>query len=327
LLVAACGGQTPEPVAEPGPPPPPAPVLVETAPAPSASAPAATTPALSDVTKPPSGPAPVLVYRGVFATPESVLYDAAADRYLVSNINGKPVDVDDNGYISELTPDGSVKNAKFIAGGVNKVKLDAPKGLALVGNELWVTDLTRVRKFDAKTGAPRGEIALPEATFANDIVAAPDGRVFVADSGIKLGANGFEPTGSAQVIVISKGGKAKTLAKSKELGGPNGLVWGPKGLLVNTFLAAEVYRLNDAGAREDVLTVPKGGLDGMQLLGDALWVSSWEAQTVYRGTLSGNFEPVITNVKGPADFGYDSKRNRLLLPRFMEDLVEVYDIK
>src|SRR5690349_11268756 len=33
---------------------------------------------------------PVITFTGAFATPESVLYDAAADRYLVSNINGQP---------------------------------------------------------------------------------------------------------------------------------------------------------------------------------------------------------------------------------------------
>jgi hypothetical protein len=40
------------------------------------------------------------------AIPESVLYDAAADVYLVSNINGSPLEKDNNGYISIFTPDG-----------------------------------------------------------------------------------------------------------------------------------------------------------------------------------------------------------------------------
>src|SRR5262249_7581594 len=33
-----------------------------------------------------------------FSTPESVLYDADGDVYLVSNINGKPAEADDNGF-------------------------------------------------------------------------------------------------------------------------------------------------------------------------------------------------------------------------------------
>lgn len=333
ILAVACAKPAPMPeVAEPGAAPSVAPVTVETIPGPSAStAPsAAPAPSLQEATKPPPAPspAPVLTFKGAFATPESVFYDAAGDRYLVSNINGKPDGADDNGYISELLPDGTVKTPKLIAGGVNKVKLDAPKGLIIVGKELWVTDISVVRKFDLKTLAPKGDIALPGALFANDIVLAPDGRVFVSDSSLKVGEKGFEWQGGDQVLSIDKAGKVKVVAKSKELGGPNGLVIGPKGLLVNTLNSNEVFRLTDAGVREDIVKLPNGGLDGMLLLGDSLIASSWGASAIYRGKLGGTaFEPIVQNVKGPADFGYDTKRSRLLLPRFLDDAVEVYDVK
>lgn len=332
-VVAACAKPAPTPeVAEPGAAPSVAPVTVESIPGPSASAApsAAPAPSLQEATKPPPAPtpAPVVTFKGAFATPESVFYDAASDRYLVSNINGKPDGVDDNGYISELSPDGSVKTPKLIAGGVNKVKLDAPKGLIIVGKELWVTDISVVRKFDLKTLAPKGDIALPGATFANDIALAPDGRVFVSDSSVKPGEKGFEPQGGDQVLAIDKAGKVKVMAKAKELAGPNGLVIGPKGLLVNTLTSNEVFRLTDAGLREDIVKLPNGGLDGMLLVGDSLIVTSWGAGAIYRGKLGGTaFEPIVQNVKGPADIGYDTKRGRVLLPRFLDDVVEVYDVK
>jgi sugar lactone lactonase YvrE len=330
-LALGCSKPAPPPeVAQPGPAPEVAPVQVETNPAPSGSVAAAPQPALQEVTKPPPAPvpAPAITFKGAFATPESVLYDAAADRYLVSNINGKPDGVDDNGYIAELSPDGSVTTPKLIAGGVNKVKLDAPKGLVIVGKELWVTDISVVRKFDLKTLAPKGDIALPLATFANDIVVAPDGRVFVSDSSVKPGAKGFEPQGTDQVFSIDKAGRVKVVAKAKELAGPNGLFIGPKGLLVNTLVSNEVFRLTDAGVREDIVKMPNGGLDGLLIVGDVLFCSSWSASAIYRGQLGGTaFEPIIQNVKGPADMGWDSKRGRLLLPRFMDDVVEVFEVK
>ncbi len=67
------------------------------------SPPAATT-AAAPAPEPPkaTGPTPVVRYTEGIATPESVLYDEANDRYLVSNINGKPTDLDNNGYITEL---------------------------------------------------------------------------------------------------------------------------------------------------------------------------------------------------------------------------------
>ncbi len=329
-LAAGCAKPAPTPVAQPGEAPAVAPVTVETNPAPSAATSASAQPALQEASKPPPAPipAPAVTFKGAFATPESVLYDAAGDRYLVSNINGKPDGVDDNGYISELSPDGAIKTPKLLAAGVNKVKLDAPKGMVIVGKELWVADISVVRKFDLKTLAPKGDIALPEATFANDIALAADGKVYVSDTSVKATEKGLETTGADQVLVIDKTGKAKVLAKSKDLSGPNGLAFGPKGLLVNTLNSNEVFGIGAKGEKVDVMKLPVGGLDGMLVMGDTLICSSWAASAVYRGKLGGTaFEPIIQNVKAPADIGWDSKRSRVLIPRFVDDLVEAYDVK
>src|SRR2546422_7709536 len=52
-------------------------------------------------------------------------------------------------------PDGAVENLKFIEGGHSGVTLNAPKGLAIRGDTLWVADIDVVRAFDARTGAAR----------------------------------------------------------------------------------------------------------------------------------------------------------------------------
>src|ERR1039457_4879433 len=65
-----------------------------------AAAPSSTAPATS------APPKPVFRITEGLSTPESVLYDVANDRYLVSNINGSPTDVDGNGYIVEVSPEG-----------------------------------------------------------------------------------------------------------------------------------------------------------------------------------------------------------------------------
>lgn len=293
--------------------PPPEPTTAPAAPAPPAKEPSAE---------------PVLKYTGAFAAPESVLYDAASDRYLVSNVNGSPVANDDNGYILALSPDGTVTNPKLIAGGVNKVKLDAPKGMAIVGTELWVADIVLVRKFDLKTTEYKGDIKLPGATFANDIVALEDGRVFVSDSGVTMTSAGYQPTGSDQVFVIDKAGKVKPLARGKELGGPNGLAIGIGNmLLTNTFNKDEVYGIRDSGERDVITKLPGEQLDGLVFIDNTLIVSSWKTETIYRGPLGGTFTPMISKVRGAADMGFDSKRKRLLVPRFLDDTVEVYDLK
>jgi hypothetical protein len=325
LLAATFGCASSPPPPEQAPTPPASslpPAAVESTQTPAAEAKAPEPPKEEK----PAAPTPVFRLTDGIATPESVLYDEANDRYLVSNINGKPDEVDNNGYIMEVSPDGKVLKPKFIAGGVDKVKLDAPKGTGIAGGILYVSDITVVRKFDLKTGAPKGEIAVPGATFLNDIAVAKDGRVFVSDTGVKTGANGFDPTGTDAVYVIEKG-KLKTVAKSKDLGGPNGLLAVDKGVLVVTFGNNELYRLDDKGVKQDVTKIPGGALDGIAQAGDKLLVSSWQTSSVYRGTLGGSFEVVLPELKGPADIGFDSKRKRVLVPRFLESAVEVYDLK
>jgi len=273
----------------------------------------------------PAAPTPVARYTGL-ATPESVLYDADEDRYLVSNINGKPTDKDNNGFIAVLSPEGQVTTLKWIEGGAKKVKLDAPKGMAITGGVLYVADIGVVRTFDVKTGAPKADIAIPGATFLNDVAAGPDGKVYVSDSGMKVGPSGFDPTGTDAVYAIDKG-KPKAIAKSTELKRPNGVAWSDKGLLVATFASNEVYRLDDKGAKQNVTTTPKGSLDGLIVLGDRLLVTSWDGSAIYKGSLGGGFEAVLSDQKSPADIGYDTKRGRVLVPHFLEDTVEAYEIK
>lgn len=322
-ITGGCASSPPPP--ESAPPPPPAsliPAPIEVSKSPADKQPAA----LPPVVVKPAAPTPLFRITEGIATPESVLYDEANDRYLVSNINGSPDGTDNNGYIAEISPDGKVSKEKFIAGGVGKVKLDAPKGTGISAGILYIADINVVREFDAKTGAPKGNIPAPGATFLNDIAIAKDGRVFVSDSGLKTGPGGFEPTGTDAVYVIEKG-KIRTVAKGKELGGPNGLLAVENGVLVNTFGSNELYRLDDKGAKQDITKLPEGGLDGLAQAGDALLVSSWKASAVYRGTLGGKFELVLGELKGPADIGFDSKRKRVLVPRFLENAVEVYDLK
>ena len=250
-----------------------------------------------------------------FSTPESVLYDADADVYLVSNINGKPLDVDDNGYISKVSPDGKIADGKWIDAAKDNVKLDAPKGMAITGGVLYVSDITVVRMFDAKTGEPKGEVKIDGAAFLNDVVAAPDGGVFVSDTGVDAS---FKGTGADAVYHVGKDGKVKPRIKDKTLGNPNGIAAGSDGSIwVNTFGSGELFSVDAKGKKVSPQKLPKGQLDGIVVLdGGELLVSSWEGKAVYRGKPGGEWKPVVENVESPADIGWDSKRKRVLIPVF-----------
>jgi sugar lactone lactonase YvrE len=286
----------------------------------------------ADSAKPSAIPAagqPAVVFKEGLVTPESVLYDADADEYLVSNINGDPFAADGNGFISRLSPDGKVVKAKWVD------KLNSPKGLTIARGNVYVSDIDRVKIFDQKTGAPKGEVVLPKATFANDMATLSDGRVVVSETAVRAGKQAFEPTGNDTVYAIEKDDKTlTTIAKSKELGGPNGILVTKDKTWVVGFGSGELYSLDFAkkdqkdGARADVQKLPKGALDGIVALpnGDVL-VSSWDANGVYRGKPGGAFSLAIEGVKAPADIGFDTKRNRVLVPLFHDNEVRAYDVK
>lgn len=315
----ACGGSDRPPLV---PPPPPTTAVPPPAPAPVASA----APTVETPPPPPPAPAkptPVLTLKD-FATPESVLYDAADDVYIVSNVNGSPLAADNNGFISRISPDGSKVEMKWIEAGKKGVKLDAPKGTAIVGGTLFVADITRARMFDAKSGKPKGEVPLAGCTFANDVASAPDGRVFVSDTGIRFDEKGGPVPMHSDAVYVIERGKAKVLARGDELGHPNGLLWANDKLWVVTFGSGELFSLDKEGKRGDVTKLPKGMLDGVVALGDSLLVSSWEAQGVFKGKPGGSWDLVMGGIQAPADIGLDTKRNRVLVPEFQDNAVEAF---
>jgi sugar lactone lactonase YvrE len=289
--------------------------------------PAEAPPASTAVTK--KATEPVVTFKNVgLETPESVLYDDMNDVYIVSNINGKPLDADNNGFISKLSPDGQVATLRWIEGGKNKVTLNAPKGTAIIGETLYVADLDTVRMFDRKSGAPTGEVKIPGATFLNDLAATTDGRVLVSDTGMKAGGKGFEPSGTDAIYAIDKSKKLTTIAKAKDLAAPNGLYSAGDKVWVASFNSTELYALDAKGKKGDAQKLPKGSLDGIVALpGGDILVASWDANAVYRGKPGGDFTPVVENVKSPADIGYDTKRSRLLVPLFESNEVQAYEVK
>lgn len=272
----------------------------------------------------PKEPAPPTYKDAGLKVPESVLYEPLSDVYLVSNINGSPVDKDGNGFISQLNPDGTVKNLKFIEGGQNGVKLDAPKGLLVVGDTLYVADIQDVRKFDLASGAPKGSLHFPKASFLNDLAVDAKGTVFVTDSGRKAGKDGLEPSGTDAIYQIN-GDKIRLLVKGKQLGAPNGVATLADGIFVSQMGGKGFTQFDGTGKQVGQVELPTGTLDGVVALSDGSWlVSSWEGKAVYRGSPATGFASFTSDVESPADIGFDTKRNRLLIPVFLKDEVRTF---
>ena len=252
-------------------------------------------------------------------TPESALHDPVADVYLISNINGSPFGEDGKGYIARIAPDGEILVEKWIDGETADTTLNAPKGMAIVGDVLWVADVNVVRRFDRESGAPRGEVAIEGASFLNDVAAGPDGTVYVADSGF---GPGFTPTGSDAIYAI-RGEEVQAVLKSADLGQPNGVLYVDDTLYFVTWATGELRRVTSDGGHELVAKLPAAQLDGLVRAGNSFLVSSWEGKAIYRVMPDRSVRTVAEELDGPADIGYDAERDRLLVPWFNLDRLDV----
>jgi sugar lactone lactonase YvrE len=271
-----------------------------------------------------------------FKTPECAVWDAAADVYLVSNIHGHPLDQDDNGFISRVTPEGKVEALKWIDGAADGVTLNAPKGMALVGDVLWVTDIDTVRRFDRKTGKPLEAIPVKGVSFLNDICADGKGSVYVTDTGLQrdektiLAPNGKPrfvhidvETADASVQTMAE--LAKVFAVDGAIGLPNGVVCHDAGVALVTWDTGMVHVFTtgkDGKRSARAIQLPKAQLDGLVAHAGGWLVSSWEGSCVYSVRAEGDQQMVATlvsDIKAAADLGFDAKRKRVLIPLFLDD--------
>lgn len=257
-----------------------------------------------------------------FDTPESVVHDVADDVYLVSNIHGGPLAKDNNGYIARIDPISGAGERYWIQGGRDGVTLHAPKGMALVGDVLWVADIDVVRKFDRKSGRPVGELAIPGAGFLNDVAADAAGTVFVTDTGLDAA---FAASGTDAIWRI-KDGVLTALAKGPELGQPNGIVAKDGGCYVVSWADGSFYQVDGGGRRTPLAKAPSGGLDGLVRVvaadgAVAYYATSWQSKGVVRFDVTGGCTVLPTTLEQPADCGYDAVRRLLVIPLFGENRI------
>ena len=253
-------------------------------------------------------------------TPESIEYYAAEDVYLVSNINGSALEAEGNGFISKIKPDGSVIKLKWIDGTEPGIQLNAPKGIAIQGAYLYVADINQVQIFELPSGRQKMSVDIKGSTFLNGITPGKGNFVYVTDSGLKAGKDTYAPSGSDAIYKVWENGKYDIIVKNKNMGRPNGIIADGEELTVVTFGSGEVYRIDAKGKRHTMPTPPKGGLDGLLKLDDGrLLISSWGESALYVLNNDNTYSILSKSLDAPADLGFDTKRQRVLIPLFKQN--------
>lgn len=232
-----------------------------------------------------------------FKTPESVLYDEANDRLIVSNINGGATDIDGNGFLSLVSPDGDVLSRTWASG------MDAPKGMAIAGDRLYVADVNRIHVVDLATGQIANTITVDDAIFLNDVTASETGDVFVTDM-------------MTDAIYRIVDGTAELWLKDERLNAPNGILADGDRLIVGSFgkgMKPDMTTEEPGGliavdlSTKTITPLPQaeafGSLDGVVEVGNDIIVSDFSAGLLYRYTPGNAVEEFATLKPGSADIG------------------------
>jgi len=242
------------------------------------------------------------------SVPESVMYDPNAQVLYVSNISGKPTLKNEKGFISRVNLDGSIKDLFWVTG------LNAPKGMGILGDTLYVTDIDRILAIDIPTGRVTKTWAVAGAKFLNDIAVDRSGRVFITDM----------VTQKIHLIQADQPASFLTLDYNK----PNGLFVAGDTLWVGT--AAGVVKIDISSKTAAMAIEHKGGIDGIKPLGDGRYiVSDWKGkvQIIQKGKA-----PVVLMDTSPkkinaADFEYIPGTHLVIVPTFFDNRIVAYQLQ
>ena len=257
-----------------------------------------------------------------FSSPESTIVNKN-DLY-VSNVGKelKPTLKDGDGFISKLDVNGKIKELHFIDG------LDAPKGMGIVGNTLFVADINTLRGFDLSTKKEIFNVVFEGVSFLNDITVKDANTLFV----------GASDTSAIYELNISN----KSYKKLMDFTVTNGLFY-EDGILYAAQLGSSTQNMFDGKGKLYKIDLKdnnkltqlgtfEGVLDGVTKVGNKVYVSDWgngkDTGIVRVYDLKTKEETILKlqSFMGAADFWIDEKSKKIFMPQMIGNKVTIFDL-
>ncbi|MEQ8288650.1 MAG: SMP-30/gluconolactonase/LRE family protein [Gammaproteobacteria bacterium] len=256
-----------------------------------------------------------------FQNPESVVYDDARDVLYVSNVSGDATNKDGNGTISSVSLDGKLLNAAWVSG------LDAPKGLAISGNKLYVADIDTLVEIDIETATVSNRYVVADAKFLNDVAADDKGNIYVSDMVMNR-------------IHRLQGNQFDIWIESEELENPNGLhfaeddiMLGSWGKMTDGFATETPGHLKRISLKDKHISSvgdgsPVGNLDGVEGTEDTgFFVTDWMNGGLFLISRKGKVSKLLDLDSGSADLEFIENKNMILIPMMKDNVLNAYQLK
>jgi sugar lactone lactonase YvrE len=238
--------------------------------------------------------------------PESVLF--ANNILYVSNIDGKePWGKDGKGSIGKVGLDGKMLKVDWVTG------LNAPKGMGIFKNRLYVADITEVVVIDISKASIIKRIVIDSAKALNDITIDRKGIVYVSDS---RGKKVYQITNDQPSVLLDS-------------------LQRPNGLLIEK---DELYLLDDGTMykmeKNKKLTMiangMEGGTDGLVYVGGGDFIVSCWAGAIWQVHKNGTKELLLNSQSekmNTADMGYDAKKKIIYVPTFWKNSIVAFQLQ
>jgi len=242
----------------------------------------------------------------VLKTPESVLYDNDRDVIFVSNINGAPDEKDGNGFISILNPDGKLKTKNWVEG------LNAPKGMAIFNNKLYVADIDNLVVIDIEKEKVVENYNAPNAVFLNDVAACKNGMIFVTDT-------------RTNKVHVLKDDNFSVWLEDGHFNSPNGLMTENGKLYVG---ARNIYEVDIKTKKVSKIIEDAEGVDGLEKNNNGEFVfSNWPGRIwIHKNGKNIKLLDTTEQELKTADIDFALKYDWILVPTFYDNRVVAYKI-
>jgi hypothetical protein len=230
------------------------------------------------------------VSRGEYCEPETVL-PLPDDTLLVSNVCG--FSEPGSGFLTLLGADGEVINWRVVD------KLDAPLGMTLQGNHLYVIDNNHL-KILAWPGYETLQSIKLETKVANDVAVSDAGDAYISD------------TAAGQVIKLSKDGIQSVFIGEAKFPGANGMEINEGFLYIG---GQALWRVDLATlAEETVSPAWLTDIDGIEFEADGTLQVTPVAGPLIRFMLSGDTQIFAGEGISSANHGYAPRLRLALIP-------------
>lgn len=242
------------------------------------------------------------IFAQSYNMPESIVFDGIRNRYLISNAGSGTI-------VARSSLNGQL--SWFVQSG-----LSSPKGMVIIADTLFVTDVNKVKGFNLTSGTEVFSVSISGASFLNDIETDGAGNLFISD------------TQNDIIFRVKIANGAYSTFVSSGISSPNGLLLDKANnrLLLCSFRAnspIQAISLADSSV-STVVTTALSELDGLTFdNNNRLYVSSWSTNAVYRFPTDFSSAPVAISSShdGPADIYYNKEHDTLAIPNMNNSAV------